>query len=92
MFFDLDFPSYFEKTKFIAKAARRKTRIKFVAAWWLISLRTPTVENIANLCFCLVVHIHVHSARDANKPRPREGVRPGHREEYLANQWKEIET
>ena len=32
MFFDLDFRSYFEKTKFIAKAARRKTRIKFVAA------------------------------------------------------------
>ena len=31
MFFDLDFHSYFEKTKFIAKAARRKTRIKFVA-------------------------------------------------------------
>ena len=30
MFFDLDFPSYFEKTKVIAKAARRKTRINFV--------------------------------------------------------------
>ena len=29
MFFDLNFRSYFEKTKFIA--ARRKTRIKFVA-------------------------------------------------------------
>ena len=32
MFFDLDFRSYFEKTKFIAKAARPKTRIKFVAS------------------------------------------------------------
>ena len=31
MFSDLDFRSYFEKTKFIAKTARRKTRIKFVA-------------------------------------------------------------
>ena len=32
MFFDLDFGPYFEKMKFIAKAARRKTGIKFVAA------------------------------------------------------------
>ena len=75
MFFDLDFRSYFEKNE--------------------IYRQSGTPQDTDQVCRLMTHFIEDTNCREysqlvflprANKPRLREAVRPGHREEYLANQ------